>query len=91
MMETTAELLEKALEMRSASDWSRRLDIHRSTLSAAKAKARLSPTIAGNIAIDLGADPVLWVAIAALEAEQKSPLLSSLDAEIKLWRKRRDS
>ncbi len=41
-------------------------------------RGRLSPVLAGNIAMDLGEDASKWMAVAALEAERESPLRDRL-------------
>jgi len=78
-MTKSIELLDEALETRSASELARQLKTNRSTIATAKMKGRISPALAGNLAIDLGADPLTWIAIAALEGERKSPLLTKLE------------
>ncbi|TXK26223.1 hypothetical protein FVQ98_14715 [Ottowia sp. GY511] len=47
------------------------------SVAQAKKRGRLSPVLAGTIAIELGEEPQRWIAIAALEAEKESPLLAS--------------
>ena len=73
-MVSTISLLEKALEMRKAAQWSERFNITRATITMAKKKGRLSPTLAGAFAREIGADPVYWTAVAAYEAEPETPL-----------------
>lgn len=87
-MQTTMELLGQALEKDHAAAWADRLNITRQTFSNAKRVGRLSPALAGNLAIELGADPEHWVAIAAIEAEKDSALLARLKAAAEKWRKR---
>jgi hypothetical protein len=82
------ELFEKALSVQRAADWARELNLTRATFSLAKQRGRLSPVLAGNIAIKLGENPEHWIAIAALEAEPKSPLLQRLKDCQGSWRKR---
>ena len=77
-MQKTVDLLKHALSRRSASDWSRRLNTTPSVFTEAKAKGRLSPVLAGNLAIDLGEDAEKWMVIAALETERNSPMLQRL-------------
>lgn len=77
-MHTTMELLTKALDVKRASHWCRELNLTNAALTQARKRGRLSPTLAGNLAIKLGENPERWIAIAALEAEPKSSLLDSL-------------
>ena len=81
-MTSTIELLQRALEKKSASDWSRDYNITPGTFTNAKTRGRLSPLLAGNIAIDLGENPDHWMAIAAIEAERESPLRDRLRATL---------
>lgn len=71
-MKTTMELFEKALMVQKAADWAREFNLTRGALSAAKKQKRLSPILAGNIAMKLGEDPKQWITIAALEAEPET-------------------
>ena len=87
-MHTTMDLFEKALTVKHAAAWARDLNITRATFSMAKKHGRLSPVLAGNVAMELGEDPVQWVAIAALEAEKDSELLARLKKSARGWRKR---
>ena len=87
-MSTTIELFEKALEKQSPAAWARQFNLDRSTFSHVKKQGRLSPVLAGNFAIELGEDPMHWVAVAALEAEKESPLLARLEGIVNRWRKR---
>ena len=90
-MTATIELLNKALERQHASAWARTFNIDRSTFSQAKKQGRLSPLLAGNIAMELGEDPEHWIAIAALEQAETGKdqdLLARFKARAKSWRKR---
>lgn len=87
-MQTTKELLSKALEMKRATQWASDLNLTRQTIANAKRKGRLSPTLAGNIAMNLGENPEHWIAVAALEAEPESTLLQRLKKSQENWRKR---
>ena len=72
-MQTTMQLFQKALEIQpSAKAWCDELGVTRNTLAVAKIRGRLSPVIAGSIAMKLGENPQQWIAIAALEAEPES-------------------
>ncbi len=81
-MTSTIELLQRALEKKSASDWSRDYNITPGTFTNAKKIGRLSPMLAGNLAIDLGENAGEWMAIAAIEAERESPLRDRLRASL---------
>lgn len=71
-MQTTMELLDRALEIEAAPYWHRELKLSRNTLHAARYNGRLSPIMAGAIAIKLGEDPLKWVGIALTEGEKES-------------------
>jgi hypothetical protein len=90
-MQNSMELLEKALEKKTASEWARMFNIVPSTITNAKVRGRLGAALAGNFAMELGEPPERWIAIAALEAETKSPLTERLRALGDVWRNRRDS
>lgn len=81
-MPHTIELLEKALEMRNASQWCKRFNMTRATLTNAKKRGRLSPTLAGVLAMEMGADPIFWTAVAAAEAEPPGPLRERLEQSL---------
>jgi len=72
-MPTTMQLLERALATKKQARWAEELNVSDATLSVAKKRRRLSPTIAGEIAVKLGEDPRDWITIAALEAEPDTP------------------
>lgn len=71
-MAETMKLLEKALLLKSSSDWARDLQLHRNAIASAKQRGHLSPSIAGAIAESLGLDAIKWVAVAALESDKDS-------------------
>lgn len=77
-MNQTIELLNKALEKRCASAWAKLYNITPGAFTNAKNAGRLSPVLAGNLAIDLGEDASKWMAIAAIEAERATPLRDRL-------------
>lgn len=81
-MPHTIELLEMALQKRKAAEWCSRLNITKGTISHAKKRGRLSPTLAGNLAIEIGADPIFWTAVAAAEAEPEGPLRERLEKSL---------
>ena len=85
-MKNTMELFDRAMKKQRAAAWARDLNITPSTFSQAKKKRRLSPVLAGNLAIELGDDPVAWVARAALEAERETEQLTRLVQQVKSWR-----
>jgi len=87
-MQSTMQLLEKALSIQTAAGWANKLNITRQTFTNAKKAHRLSPALAGNLAIELGEPPEEWIAIAAIEAEKESPLLERLRKSQPSWRKR---
>ena len=86
-MQTTMDLYAKALEIQSAAAWAREMNLSPAAMSTAKKQKRLSPALAGNIAIKLGADPILWTAIAAIEGSKEHELLARLRVHANRWRK----
>ncbi|MGN8005762.1 hypothetical protein ACTJKQ_21460 [Acidovorax sp. 22279] len=86
-MQNTMELFSKALEIKHASAWAREFNITPEAFSMAKKQGRLSPVLAGNIAIELGEDPEHWIAVAAIEATKDSELLARLKSRVKSWRR----
>lgn len=69
----TLQLLEKALEINpSPKHWCDKLKLNRTAINCARNRGRLSPAIAGGLAIELGENAIQWIAIAALEAEPES-------------------
>jgi hypothetical protein len=87
-MPNTMQLLDQALQKQRASVWARELNLTDSAITQAKKRGRLSPVLAGNLAIKLGENPEHWIAVAALEAEPESELLASLKKNASIWRKR---
>lgn len=81
------DLYAKALEKQPAAAWAREMNLTPAALSIAKRQRRLSPALAGNIAIKLGADPIFWTAIAAIEGSKDSELLARLKLDVNRWRK----
>jgi hypothetical protein len=77
-MPTTMQLLTKALEFKKAARWCEELHLDPSTISQARKRGKLSPAIAGGMAMQLGENPEHWIAIAAVEAEPDSPLKNML-------------
>lgn len=77
-MPTTMQLLDRALSVKTQARWADSLELSDAALSQAKKRGRLSPTVAGSIAAELGDNPEHWIAIAALEAEPPSPARTTL-------------
>lgn len=77
-MQTTLELLEKALAQKPAPYWTERLNLARTTLATAKVRGHLSPSIAGALAEEMGEDAQKWLVIAALEGERESACKSRM-------------
>lgn len=71
-MQTTLDLLEKALAQHPAPYWTARLNLARTTLATAKVRGHLSPSIAGALAEEMGEDAQKWLVVAALEGERES-------------------
>lgn len=71
-MQSTMNLLEKALKDQPAPYWTQRLNLARTTLATAKVRGHLSPAIAGALADELGEDAQKWMVVAALESERES-------------------
>lgn len=86
-MDTSMTLFHKAIEKQPAADWARKLNITRQTFSMAKKQQRLSPALAGNLAIELGEPPAYWMAVAAMDAERENTLTERLRACQHTWRK----
>lgn len=77
-MQHTLDLLDRALAKQSASEWARAFNISPSTFTNARKRGRLSPTLAGGIALMMGENAQAWTARAAVEAEPDSPLKDML-------------
>lgn len=72
-MQSTLNLLERALEVATMPEWSQRLHVHRNALRNARDSGHLSPVLAGNLALELNEDPAKWITLAVLEGEKASP------------------
>lgn len=83
--QSSVKLLEKALELRSAQEWSKRLGLGSKTIYAAKYRQQLSPALAWTLAEELGEDPAPWVMAAVVEGERDAKLKEKL---AEFWRKR---
>ncbi len=90
-MQTTMELLEKAMTVKTATAWTRELKLSRTALAMAKMRGNLSPAIAGTLAEELGEDAQTWIVRAALESERDSACKDRMVSKFASWRKRRDS
>lgn len=77
-MQTTMNLLDRALLIQKAAAWARDLNVSEAAMSLARKRGRLSPTLAGSLAEKLHEDAIRWTAIAAVEAEPDSPLKTTL-------------
>jgi len=90
-MKSTMDLLDMAFSEEykgiSAAEWCRQLGVNRTALAVSKARGRLSPTVAGNLARLLGEPVQKWIAIAALEAEPNTYGKSKLMTMINQWGK----
>ncbi|MDM0027778.1 hypothetical protein [Variovorax saccharolyticus] len=72
------DLFRHAMTHHKQAEWARRLNVTEAAFSQAKKRGRLSPTLAGELAANIGEDPRDWITIAALEAEPDSPLKDDL-------------
>ena len=77
-MQSTIELLERALSSQPATYWTKRLNLARNTLATSKVRGHLSPAIAGALAEEMGEDAQRWMVIAALESERDSACKSRM-------------
>lgn len=79
-MNTTIDLLDKALETTKLSEraLSLRIGLSASNLSVARNRGSLSPVAAGQIAKELGQDVAYWMAIAVIESAQRSRVTEHL-------------
>lgn len=71
-MQTTMNLLERALKIQPYKYWTQRLNLSRGALHSGKTRGHLSPAIAGALAEEMGESPRDWMVIAALESEKNS-------------------
>lgn len=87
-METTMQLLDKALAIEAAPYWHRELKLHRNAISNARQLGHVSPPIAGAMAKLLGEPIEKWICIAALESAKDSACKEMLIREAgKSWLK----
>lgn len=71
-MQSTMQLLDRALQVKTPPEWARELGLERTALHNAKKREHLSPAIAGALAEKLGENVDQWIVIAALESEKDS-------------------
>lgn len=86
-MPQTIDLLNKALEIKTASEWARLFNIVPSAITNARRAGRVSPALAGNLAIELGEDAERWMLAAQLESKQEIQLMDRLRTRKPEWRK----
>lgn len=88
-MQSTLNLLERALAVAPMPEWTERLKVHRNALRNAKTSGHLTPVLAGNLALELNEDPAKWITLAVLEGEKASPakdmLLKRLKRSVMLY------
>jgi hypothetical protein len=84
-MQTTMNLLDRALKVKTPPEWARELGLERTALHNAKKREHLSPAIAGAIARRLGEDMSKWIVIAALESEKDSACKTELIKAVRTW------
>ena len=77
-MQTTMNLLEKALKTAPMPEWTSRLNVHRNALRNARDRGHLTPVLAGHLAVELDEDPTKWITLAVLEGEKESPAKAKL-------------
>lgn len=70
-MQTTMDLLDKALKQKKIPEWTRELGLSDKALYNAKYRHHMSPQITEKIAQKLGENVQHWVAVAALEKSQR--------------------
>lgn len=72
-MNTSMELIEKALKVKKAAEWNKQLGLSNAGIDMAKKRGKLSPAIAFALAEEMGEkSPELWALIAAAESERDS-------------------
>ena len=77
-MQTTMDLLERALKVKTPPEWARTLGLERTALHNARRREHLSPAIAFAVAEELGQDANAWALIAAVESEKDSACKSRM-------------
>jgi hypothetical protein len=85
-MQSTKSLLERALKLAPAPVWTKKLALSEDAISVAKHHGKLSPVMAGGLAMELDENPEHWMAIAAIESARPSKsrdlLLKRLSAKV---------
>lgn len=82
-METTMDLLAKALQIAPMPVWTEKFKLSRNAISTAKASGHLTPVIAGHFAIELNEEPEKWMSRAVIEGEKASPAKDQLIKRMK--------
>lgn len=82
-MQTTLNLLDKALAIAPMPVWTDKLNVHRNVLRNARNSGHLPPVIAGLLAIELNEDPKGWMQAAVLEGEKDSPAKELLKRKLR--------
>ncbi|OWG16899.1 hypothetical protein KDK82_0360 [Delftia sp. K82] len=82
-MQTTLNLLDRALEVKTAAEWSRLIGVPRAIFTTAKTRGNLSPVVAGEVAAELGEDPQRWIVIAVMETAKESACKTKLMKRLK--------
>ncbi|TAH12282.1 MAG: hypothetical protein EAZ11_06640 [Curvibacter sp.] len=86
-MQSTLNLLERALAIAPMPVWTEKLDVHRNALRNAKNSGHLTPVLAGRLAIELQENPQAWMATAVLEGEKDSPAKRALIKQLEKMKK----
>ncbi len=72
-MSRTMELLDKALaKYENQRQLSRKLGLADTTITTARSRGQLSPTVAGLLAAEMGEDVLYWTALAGVESDKPS-------------------
>lgn len=71
-MQTTMNLLERAIAVAPIPTWTAKLKLSRDAIATAKHRGKLSPVIAGGLALELNEDPQKWMTLAIIEGEKPS-------------------
>jgi hypothetical protein len=79
-------LLDQALALAPIPAWTKRLHLSRDAIAVAKNKGKLTPVIAGALAVELHEDPTKWIALATLESAPESPAKEALLKKLKAMR-----
>ena len=83
-MQTTMNLLQRALAIEPAPYGHKKLGLSCNALNSAKQRGNLSPAIAGEIASELGENYERWVMIAAAESERNSACKERMHKRLRL-------